>query len=300
MKVKIFCFTATILLILYTSLACNAQSIRGRLVHYKDFTSKYVQSRNVYVWLPENYDPHNKYAVLYMHDGQSLFDTVNSFNRSEWKVDETLSKLIGENKIRPCIVVGIWNTGKTRKAEYFPQKALDNLAEEDRMGFLPMLEGGAKADEYLKFIVHELKPFIDSNFSTLRNREHTFIAGSSMGGLISLYAICEYPSLFGGAACLSTHWTGNYKTVDNPIPFAIIQYLENNLPASKNHKIYFDYGSLSLDSMYKPFQSKVDIIMHRHGYTSRNWITKEFIGESHTEEAWSRRFYIPATFLMHK
>jgi predicted alpha/beta superfamily hydrolase len=235
-----------------------------------------------------------------MHDGQSLFDTTTSFNHSEWKVDETLSKLMGEGKIAPCIVVGIWNTGMTRRAEYFPQKALENLTETERKEFMPMLEGGPMADNYLQFIVQELKPKIDSSFSTLQDRAHTFIAGSSMGGLISLYAICQYPSVFGGAACLSTHWTGSYKNTDNPIPFAIIGYVETHLPSSKNHKIYFDYGSVSLDSMYKPYQLKVDEIMVRHGYTSQNWMTREFVGESHTEEAWSKRFYIPATFLMHR
>jgi len=288
------------ILFLFASMICHGQPASGRLVHFSNVASKYVQVRNVDVWLPENYNPQKKYAVLYMHDGQSLLDTVNSFNHSEWKVDETLSKLMNEGSILPCIVVGIWNTGMTRHAEYFPQMALENLTETEKEEFMPMLEGGPKADNYLKFIVQELKPKIDSSFSTLSDRAHTFIAGSSMGGLISLYAICQYPSVFGGAACLSTHWIGSHKGTDNPVPFAIIRYVENHLPSAKNHKIYFDYGSVSLDSMYKPYQLKVDEIMVKHGYTSRNWMTKEFVGESHTEEAWSKRFYIPATFLLHK
>jgi enterochelin esterase-like enzyme len=163
---------------------------------------------------------------------------------------------------------------------------------------MAMLEGGPKADDYLKFIVRELKPMVDSQFSTFRDPAHTFIAGSSMGGLISIYGICEYPDVFGGAACLSTHWTGNYQAKDNPIPVAIAQYLDRYLPQPKGHKIYFDYGSLTLDSLYKPYQQQVDQLMIRHGYTSANWITREFIGEGHNEEAWSRRFYIPARFLL--
>ncbi len=92
-------------------------------------------------------------------------------------------------------------------------------------------------------MVNELKPFIDSNFATLGDQSNTFVAGSSMGGLISLYAVCEYPDVFGGAACLSTHWPGVFNSEHNPIPAAFIRYLESHLPSPVNHKLYFDYGT---------------------------------------------------------
>ena len=144
----------------------------------------------------------------------------------------------------------------------------------------------------------ELKPFIDSNFSTLKNRQNTFIAGSSMGGLISMYAICEYPLVFGGAACLSTHWPGIFTTINNPVPAAFLQYLTTHLPAPGTHKFYFDYGTATLDSMYKPFQLQADAIMRQMGYTARNWMSKEFIGDDHSEASWRKRFHIPAFFLL--
>ena len=155
-------------------------------------------------------------------------------------------------------------------------------------------------DNYLKIIVTELKPFIDSSFSTLSDQSNTFIAGSSMGGLISMYAICEYPKVFGGAACLSTHWTGIFTAENNPIPAAFMEYLQKHLPSSKNHKIYFDYGSETLDALYKPFQLQADQIMQQKGYTANNWITKEFIGADHSERSWNKRLDIPVLFLLKK
>jgi len=98
---------------------------QGRIVRHENFPSAHVTPRNVDVWLPAQYDPQKKYAVLYMQDGQMLFDSTLTWNKQEWGVDETLSQLMSENKIKDCIVVGIWNGGRSRHAEYFPQKPFD-------------------------------------------------------------------------------------------------------------------------------------------------------------------------------
>lgn len=292
-------------------LSLSAQHVHtssGTVKRFANFPSKFVDARNVDVWLPDGYNANKKYAVLYMHDGQMLFDSAANWNHQEWGVDETISKLMAEKKIRNCIVVGIWNTSY-RHAEYFPQKALNYLTEAEKTDLLNvtvgaekqrLLQDGPVSDKYLKFLVQELKPFIDDNFSTLKDRKNTFIAGSSMGGLISMYAICEYPEVFGGAACLSTHWTGTYSVENNPVPSAFLAYLNDHLPSPLNHKFYFDSGSETLDAMYKPFQLKADEIMKAKGYTQKNWITREFPGEDHSEKAWQKRFYIPATFLLGK
>jgi enterochelin esterase-like enzyme len=119
-----------------------------------------------------------------------------------------------------------------------------------------------------------------------------------MGGLISMYAICEYPDVFGGAACISTHWPGTFKAQNNPVPKAFLAYLTDHLPSPENHKFYFDYGTKTLDAMYKPYQMKADEIMKKKGYTNANWITREFPGEDHSERAWRKRIEIPLTFLL--
>lgn len=150
-------------------------------------------------------------------------------------------------------------------------------------------------------MVNELKPFIDKNFSTNKIAKYIFIAGSSMGGLITIYALCKYPKVFGGAACLSTHWPKIFKA-DNPFPKAMQAYLKVNLPVAKNHKIYFDYGTETLDVMYEPFQLQVDSIMQSKLYSFKNndWITQKFEGENHSEVAWRKRLNIPILFLLKK
>jgi enterochelin esterase-like enzyme len=119
-----------------------------------------------------------------------------------------------------------------------------------------------------------------------------------MGGLISLYAICEHPKIFGGAACLSTHWVGTFTLENNPVPNSFINYLEQKLPNPKNHKIYFDCGDQTLDAMYPNIQMGVDSLMKRKGYTKNNWVTKYFPGDDHSEKSWSKRLHIPLVFLL--
>ena len=294
------------LIVLLTCLAFIAHAqmpvnFYGTIKRVDSFASKYVPARTIAVWLPEDYDSIKKYPVLYMHDGQNLFDSTVTWNHEEWKVDETMTKLIRENRIRPCIVVGIWNMGDTRWNEYFPQKAVKYFPAADMNTFTTTyLKNKLQADDYLKFLVKELKPFIDRSFPTLTDRDNTFISGSSMGGLISLYAMCEYPKVFGGAACISTHWIGGWPPPVAYIPNGFYQYLREELPSPKNHKIYFDYGTETLDQYYKPYQLEVDKIMTEKGYTSSTWVTKEFVGENHSEKSWKKRLYIPFEFLIGK
>lgn len=280
----------------------------GTVKRFGDFPSKFVESRNIDVWLPDGYNRKKQYAVIYMHDGQMLFDSTTNWNRQEWGVDETIGRLILEKKIKDCIVVGIFNTA-SRHPEYFPQKALNYLSADEKSETLhstvgtakvPLLGDGPISDRYLKFVVTELKPFIDSIFSTKKDQPNTFIAGSSMGGLISMYAICEYPEVFGGAACLSTHWPGLFTMENNPVPDAFIAYLNDNLPDPKSHKFYFDYGDQTLDAMYPPLQKKVDEVMKAKGFTRKNWHTQFFPGKDHSEKSWNERFGIPAVFLLGK
>ena len=289
----------------------DAQSLKvssGKVERWSNFSSKYVVARNIDVWLPEDYSISKHYAVLYMHDGQMLFDSTITWNHQEWMVDETITELIKEHKIKDCIVVGIWHDDRLRHSEYFPQKPFEMLTEEQRKyiisairpnGFV-VFNDTVRSDNYLKFIVEELKPFIDTKYATLKDKANTFIAGSSMGGLISMYAICEYPNVFGGAGCLSTHWPGIFTLDNNPVPDIFIQYMQTHLPSPKDHLFYFDYGTATLDSLYPGIQRKVDEVMKAKGYTSANWITKEFPGEDHSEKSWSRRLNYPLEFLLRK
>lgn len=296
------------LLILSSSIFAQHKPIvsSGSLQRYEDFKSKYVDARTIDVWLPDGYSNKEKYAVLYMHDGQMLFDSSTTWNKAAWEVDVVAGKLIAENKTRKFIVVGIWNNDRKRHLEYFPQKPFESLTLAQKQIITDELKIKGRindtfepiSDNYLKFLVKEVKPFIDKKFSTLKNKKNTFISGSSMGGLISIYAICEYPKIFGAAACLSTHWPGIFRVENNPIPDALAKYLSGNLPNPRNHKIYFDYGDQTLDSLYPPLQQKIDAVMKDKGFDDKNWMTKFFKGEDHSERAWSKRFNIPLEFML--
>jgi len=278
----------------------------GKIKRIENFTSAYVSARNVDIWLPEGYNTNKKYAVLYMQDGQGLYDSSITWNHQSWDVDDAVDKLTKANKIKDVIVVGIWNGQNTRHPEYFPQKPFEKLSPVQQDTVTAQLQRASRtksafkpiSDDYLRFLVKELKPFIDKNYATYTDKENTFIAGSSMGGLISMYAICEYPSVFGGAACISTHWPGTFEVTNNPIPEAFLQYMNENLPDPTNHKLYFDYGDQTLDRLYPPLQQKVDVLLKKKNFSKEHWMTQFFPGENHSELAWRKRLHIPLLFLL--
>lgn len=267
--------------------------------------SKYVKPRNVDVWLPENYSLEQKYAVLYMHDGQMLFDSTITWNKQEWGVDETMGQLLESKAIRHTIVVGIWNN-ESRHSEYFPEKVFQQLSKQQVEDIKrrsiekgrALFERDVQSDNYLKFIVNELKPFIDQHYATHPDQTNTFIAGSSMGGLISLYALCEYPELFGGAICLSTHWPGIFTDENNPVPDIILDYINQRLPDAAKHKLYFDHGTINLDAAYPALQVKADAITKNKGYAAANCLSLSFEGADHNEKAWAERLHIPLKFML--
>ncbi|MET3931896.1 putative alpha/beta superfamily hydrolase [Lysobacter sp. OAE881] len=268
--------------------AVNAPALQatGRVDSYQDVPSAHVPSRNVDVWLPPSYATHPKrrYPVLYMHDGQNLFDPSLSFTGIDWDVDGTMTKLIDAHRVREAIVVAISNT-PLRSNEYWPAKAIpaDAISPEQRAQLL--------SDGYLCFIVDELKPAIDATYRTKPSREDTLVMGSSLGGLISAYAMSEYPDVFGAAGGLSTHWPANDG--------AVIDYLAAHLPARRTHRFYFDHGTATLDASYAPYQQRMDAVLREAGWREgRDFMSREFPGAEHNERAWRDRLDVPLQFLL--
>jgi predicted alpha/beta superfamily hydrolase len=299
------------LLLLVVHSWIQAQELKvssGFVQRFENFKSAFVDARNIDVWLPKGYNTAEKYAVIYMHDGQMLFDANTTWNKQAWEVDEVAGKLNAEGKVKKFIVVGIWNIAAKRHPEYFPQKPYESLTAVQKDTVTAQLQKAGRTKEvfkpysdlYLKFLVTELKPFIDKRFATAPDKDNTFIAGSSMGGLISLYAICEYPQVFGAAACISTHWPGIFAVENNPIPDAFYAYMRKQLPDPKTHRIYFDYGDQTLDALYPPLQKRADAVMTEKGFSAAHWTTQFFPGKNHSEEAWSERLHIPMEFLLRK
>lgn len=264
----------------------------GTLLRYPNFHSNNVVPRNVDVWLPPDFSasPTRRLPVLYMHDGQNLFDPALSFSGVSWGVSETLTRLAEQGRVRSSIIVGIWNTER-RIPEYLPAKPFLNAQAENMMRHSRISGDPILSDEYLRFIVRELKPFVDREYPTLSDRANTFTMGSSLGGLISLYALCEYPDIFGGAGCVSTAWTIGGGTM--------LDYLQTSLPPPGAHKLYFDFGTGQGDKWYEPFQKHADDIMRTAGYAEgKDWVSHRIEGADHSERAWRERVDLPLEFLL--
>jgi predicted alpha/beta superfamily hydrolase len=266
----------------------------GILDRYTDFVSPAHEQRIVDVWRPPGYaeSPDTRYPVLYMHDGQNIFDPALAYGGVDWGIDEAMLRLIQERGLPGAIIVGVWNSGEGRWLDYMPQQPAQLPAVQAAFDQWGRAAGSmVRSDSYLKFLVEELKPFIDTTYRTLPDQPHTLVMGSSMGGLISLYALEQYPDVFGGAGCLSTHWpAGGDPLVDD---------LAAHLPAPGRHKLYFDYGTATLDELYEPFQRRMDGHLAAAGYTrDEDWMTRKFEGAEHNEAAWRARVDLPVRFLL--
>ncbi|MGM9736010.1 MAG: alpha/beta hydrolase [Candidatus Cryptobacteroides sp.] len=271
----------------------------GTLVNFDNFPSRFVAPRAVRVWLPDGWLQGGGHDVLYMHDGQMLFDSEFSWNGQEWGVDETLGELIGQGKVRPCIVVGIDNVSGLRIGEYCP----DDMSRFLRRGERIFREYEPMGNAYLKFIVEELKPFIDRKFPTYTDRSHTWIAGSSCGGLISSYALCRYPEVFNGAACLSTHCTMSDPATDRKRPRfqrAYRRYMETCLPEPNSHMLYMDCGTETLDATYVQAQDELNRAIESLGWDSDHFMHRLYEGHSHCEDDWRSRLAVPLCFFLGK
>lgn len=283
----------------------SVQLFQGEIKRVDSFPSKYITPRPVDVWLPKDYSKNKKYAVLYMHDGQMLFDSTKTWNKQEWKVDEWATQLMAEDKTKDFIVVAIHNISERRWQDLFPEKAMDFMNTEVKDSLMALAKKNnfntnLNGDNYLKFIIEELKPMIDKTYSIQTEKENTFVMGSSMGGLMSMYAISEYPEVFGGAACISTHWVGAMPMPDNPYPEAIFKYMETNLPKAGSHKLYFDYGNKTLDEHYPQYAPRVNEILKSKGYRETDSKNLFFEGTDHSESSWNKRLDQPLTFLFGK
>jgi predicted alpha/beta superfamily hydrolase len=221
--------------------------------------------RRLIVYLPPNYEKRRNrtYPVLYLQDGQNVFDGATAFIPGhEWFVDETAEYLIRTGRIEPLIVVAINNSGDHRIDEYTP------TVDEG-------LHRGGKADQYLEFLLRDVKPFIDREFRTRRGPENTGIGGSSLGGLLSLYAGLKYPNAFGKLAVMSPSvWWDNENILNE------IEKLGHEMP----QRIWLDIGTDEGEVVDRVRRLSA-LFESRH----QNFRYEEAPGEGHNELAWARR-----------
>jgi len=229
------------------------------------------RKRTIRMYFPPNYSSGNRFPVIYMHDGQNLFDDATSFS-GEWKVDEILDSLYKYHHFS-CIVVGVYNGESQRLNEYSPW-------HNDSLNI------GGDGDKYAKFIVKTLKPFIDSHYRTLTDRENTVIMGSSMGGLMALYMALEYPDVFGKAGLFSPSlWL-------SPKAFEMIQ----NYKQKKLQKFYLLSGAK--EGALSVFNTlKADSLLRSTGFDENYLKCKIAQDGQHNEWFWSREFGNAIRFL---
>lgn len=280
----------------------------GRIERIEALPSRHVAPRPIDVWLPVGYPAQAPYAVLYLQDGQMLFDAATTWNGQEWRVDEVAGELLREQRVRPFIVVGIWNGGAARAQEYFPQPALAAMGPQGRAALLAERQEGAalfpappRGDAYLAYLVEEVRPYVEAHYAVSTRREDRFVGGSSRGALVSLYALLEHPDLFGGALCLSTHWPlGAAFGVEHPAPAGLRRYLARALPAPGRHKLWFDHGDATLDAVYAPHQQAIDALLRARAWPRSRWQSRVYAGAAHEESAWAARLDQPLLFLLRK
>lgn len=276
----------------------------------KDFVSENLckNPRRVEIFLPKDYDvdKSKRYSVLYMYDCQNIFHDSLSFIGVSWGVAETVQRLMDADSIAPLIVVGIDNAGEMRGNEYSPKKLVQRTREIDSTYF----EGKGEylnndsilySDNLLRFMVTELKPYIDSAYRTLPDRGHTAIMGSSLGGLMSLYAFLEYPEVYGLVGCVSTHWPISYgdNTTSGTKAYAEI-IKERWSDIEPPVKLYFDYGTETIDAGYINKQPIIDSLFNELGYPAERYFSRCFEGKDHSERSWRERLAIPLEFLFGK
>ena len=279
----------------------------GRLIEHPDVASAHAATRNVTVWLPPGYDDSDaRYPVLYMHDGQNLFDAAKA-PFGEWCVDEHLGRLIAAGQVRAPIVVGVWNT-PLRLREYVPADLIAALPDDMRGDIQKIYGGPSLSDGYLAFLTDELKPFIDKTYRTLTGPADTSVAGSSMGGLMSLYAVMKRPDVFGACACLSTHWPLKVEGLApgpeldgwrDRLVTAWTGVVSTGLPdPAMGRRFYFDHGDETLDQFYAAFQTHIDETFRARGYGPDQFETLVFPGAQHNEASWNARLDVPLKFLL--
>jgi predicted alpha/beta superfamily hydrolase len=245
-----------------------------RLRYHRRFASRFLSTpRDLIVYLPPGYDAASKtrYPVLYLQDGQNLFDPATAFGGQDWQADITADHLIDDGVIPPLIMVGVYNTGVRRISEYTPTRD-------------PRSRKGGKSGRYAQMLVREIKPLIDSEYRTAKSTAYTGVGGSSLGALTALHAGLCYPNVFGQLALISPSvWWDSRAVLD----------IIGGFTGRAHPRIWLDMGT---DEGSAPEKAVEDARRLQAALEDKGWIEgvnlcyREFSGAGHNERAWGERF----------
>lgn len=241
-----------------------------QLQRHEQFRSRILRNqRDLVVYLPPGYheQPQRRFPVLYLHDGQNLFDGATSFVPGmDWHVGQTADDFILTGGVQPLIIVGIYNAGKARIQEYTPTKA-------------PRL-GGGRADRYAKFLMQEVMPFIQREYRTIEDYRVTGMGGSSLGGLLSLYLGLKHPHVFGRLAALSPSVWWNQR---------VIHRFAAAAPVEPRPRIWLDIGTKEGPRIVQEVEQFRDILLQKGWQFGRDLQYQRVEGAEHNEAAWAQR-----------
>lgn len=282
-------------LFLFIGFSSTMFAQKSNVTRYVRYSAALKDSVSIMIWRPEGKED-KPLPVIYMNDGQNVFTPSLAITGDSWEADVCVEKIIKEKRVDGAMIVAIAH-GKQRFLQYLPEPVYLMATNQEKKSIDSLFGGKPFSDQYLSMLVNELKPWVDQKYATLKDKSNTFIMGSSMGGLISLYAVCKYPNVFGAAACLSTHWPASIK-FDNGFAVYFRNYVQAQLPFLKANRFYFDYGTATLDSLYPPYQLIMDKIFAQYGFTAKNYYSRCFKGAEHNEAAWRDRLQYPMLFLL--
>jgi predicted alpha/beta superfamily hydrolase len=239
------------------------------LIKHEQFFSRHLRNqRDLIVYLPPGYEeqPHRAFPVLYLHDGQNLFDGSTAFGGTDWHVGQSADHFIYQRQVEPLIIVGIYNTGKERLREYTPTRA-------------PRL-GGGSANRYAKFLLEEVRPFLRNTYRILEGPENTGIGGSSLGGLVSLYLGLRKPKIFGRIAALSPSVWWNERVI---LRFAAAA------PVRPLPRVWLDIGTREGPRIVDDVERFRDVLLGKGWQLGRDLQYQRIEGGEHNENAWAQR-----------
>lgn len=241
----------------------------GQLRKHERFRSRFLRNqRDLIVYTPPSYadQPTRRFPVLYLHDGQNLFDGATSFiPGQDWHVGQTADKCIHARTVEPLIIVGIYNT-KARVREYTPTQ-VSKL-------------GGGRADRYAKFLIEEVKPFAEREYRTLSGRQHTGIGGSSLGGLVSLYLGLKHCTTFGKIAALSPSVWWNQMVIHRFVKSTHVEPLP---------RIWLDIGTSEGPRIVQDVERFRDVLLEKGWRLGHDLHYERVEGAEHNEAAWALR-----------
>lgn len=269
----------------------------GRFLEWEQLAVEGLPDQRVSIWLPPEYDayPRRRFPVLYMWDGQNLFDPATTHYGKAWMVQDVLKGMVARGEAEPHIVVGIWSPpGKDRYRVYLPHAVHARIAGPIRASMDDMAGGPIASDAMLRWTAEVLKPRFDREFRTRSGARDTTVVGASMGGLMACYAALERPDIFSRAGCVSAHFAladPELATRHRPaIEAAWSEYLAARFRSADGQRIWLDHGTATLDASYAPWQRHVAARFEAAGWQrDRDFAARVYPGAEHDEIAWHAR-----------